>query len=224
MSDTIDAVDYAVLACVDDCGSVWKAKAHEWINEHLDELPGMEPVSVQTIGRRIDDLHDAGALDTCILSPDEINRDLMIAYTLTDTGRERMAAKREDILQSAVQQAAEALLSDYSGDDLPVERTPLIALTSAEFDITGTARDRLERCSTQEILALLAIHYFRSNVRTTIDMGSADRIFTILEETPELRESFVSETIVERIRGRLADTEATIRGEVWKRVPVSGAE
>ncbi len=46
----------------------------------------LNTVSVQTVCRRVDTLRDNGLLESCIISPDGIKRDLIIAFTTTDKG------------------------------------------------------------------------------------------------------------------------------------------
>lgn len=223
MVDSIDAVDYAILTCVAEHNGVWKKQVHEWISSNCDRLPEMDDVvSVQTIGRRIDQLHGQGLLETCIVSPDEISRDLIIAYKLVDAGDETMSVKRQEFLRAAVMQTRDALLSDYNGDDLPVNRTALLELICDEFAISGATRDELKQCSTQEILGMLGCYFFRKNLSTTIDPDDADRIAAILMDAPRLREPFESETVIDRIRAQLANAQNAVNGQVWKRITNSG--
>lgn len=73
---SIDLLDLQILAILRD-DPLWKKRIAHQINN----------VSVQTIGRRVDALHDKGLLESCIIAPDDIKRDLIIAFETTETGR-----------------------------------------------------------------------------------------------------------------------------------------
>lgn len=71
----LDAIDLELLCLLAD-EPLWKTKAHERLGKR----------SIQTIGRRINKLQDHGLLTTHILAPDDLNRDLIIAFTTNDAG------------------------------------------------------------------------------------------------------------------------------------------
>lgn len=84
----IDLLDYAILTVITESDdSMWKKAIRNELQERGDALPGDTDVSVQTIGRRIDALHDNAYIESCIVSPEELRRDLIIAYKLTEDGR-----------------------------------------------------------------------------------------------------------------------------------------
>lgn len=201
----IDAVDYGILKCIDIHGESWKKNVHEWVSDNSEELPEMEAVSAQTIGRRIDQLHEEGLLESCILSPDSVNRDLIIGYRLSKEGEEVLGEKRNEFLRDHILQAHEALLSPYEGE-VPVKREALISLISDEFDISPeTQEEVLKQCGTSELITVLAIHYFRTHVDTSMQQENAENVAELLKQTPKLRESFMKETILEEIKSHLAE-------------------
>lgn len=73
---TLTIIDLQILAELRD-DPLWKKRiAHQ-----------IDNVSIQTIGRRVDALRDKGLLDSCIIAPDDIKRDLIIAFETTEQGR-----------------------------------------------------------------------------------------------------------------------------------------
>lgn len=78
----LDRVDLALLTLLAD-DPLWKSEAHA----QLLTLDRVDTVSVQTVGRRIDRLHQEDYLATKIVTPEDLDRDLMIAFQTTAEGR-----------------------------------------------------------------------------------------------------------------------------------------
>lgn len=61
-----------------------------WQQRIYESLPADGPdilhASLQTVGRRIESLHDSGYLETCVTEAEPVNRNLLIAYRTTETG------------------------------------------------------------------------------------------------------------------------------------------
>ncbi|WP_226005943.1 Lrp/AsnC family transcriptional regulator [Natrinema salinisoli] len=72
----LDELDLEILAILTQ-NPLWKTALHNTLGKK----------SIQTIGRRVNDLQDDGLLVSCILSPDTLNRDLVIGYKTTEQGR-----------------------------------------------------------------------------------------------------------------------------------------
>ena len=72
----LDLLDLRILHLLTD-NPLWKTKIYRTLDTH----------SVQTIGRRVDRLQNNGLLDTCILTPEEIKRELIIGYKTSDSGQ-----------------------------------------------------------------------------------------------------------------------------------------
>ncbi len=213
----IDAVGYAVLTCLDSNGALWKKKVCTWVNDHADRLPVAEPRSMQTVGRRIDTFHEHGLVESCILRPDSVNRDMIIGYRITEEGQDVLEAARNELLRSAVTSARDHLLSPDSCDDdaPPVDRTVLITLMTNAFDISTETRDEvLPRINTRELFGLLAAHYFLDNADTTFDAGHEDALDTLLRQTPQLRRPFEQDTLISRLRERATAAEDTEQSTV----------
>lgn len=218
MRNDIDAVDYAILKSLDENGASWKKRVHTWVEENIDRLPTMEAHSLQTFGRRLDQLNEDGLVESCIISPDEVERQMIIGYKLTMDGKTALGIKRNAVLRDKIVRSAEALLTQTERD-VPIDREALIELLVDEFDMSVKARELMEECETQELIALLAIHYFRNSVDTTIRPDSAARLSALIRETDAFSDSFTSETVVEKIREHLVAAGSTVEGHVWKRVP-----
>ncbi|NUB91086.1 hypothetical protein HT576_08640 [Haloterrigena sp. SYSU A121-1] len=84
----LDALDLEILAVLTN-NPLWKQKLYETLGKK----------SIQTIGRRVNDLQDGDLLASCILSPNSLNRDLVIGYKTTDRGR--TALEQHHICQAA---------------------------------------------------------------------------------------------------------------------------
>lgn len=211
MDNKIDAVDYIVLKCLHQNGGCWKKRVYQWTNENIDKLPVDEQKSVQTIGRRIDKLHDYALVESCILSPDAVNRDMIIGYTLTEEGEEALEAKQNEFLREIVAESSKALMTadDYDGEtQVPVDRKPLIALMSDAFDIDEETReDILPQIETEELLGLLATHFFLDNA--TFNPENTDVMAEFLQRTPAFRRPFEGENAISRIRKKVAATVKT---------------
>lgn len=203
MSDTIDTVDYAILKCLDGNGGCWKKQVHKWITEHSDEIPVTSERSVQTIGRRIDTLHESGKVESCILSDDSANRGMNIGYTLTEEGYKILAQKRKSLLREQVVNSVETLLTEKNSD-LDIDRNVLIAIMSDEFDIDDRTRETvLSKLETRELVALLAAHYFLTHLGSTINPGHKKEIAAFMKRTPQFAEPFIRENMISRLRSTL---------------------
>lgn len=150
MSDEscIDIIDFLILKCLQEHDApLWKNRIHE----HHDGFG--ESASVQTIGRRVDTLVEEEYLDSCIVSPDDINRDLIIAYKLTEKGRAALRQKRRDMLEEAV---CSNLFCD--AETLACSKAELVDLICNEFDYPDAVREHLKAEYTeQEIVTVLAL-------------------------------------------------------------------
>lgn len=215
----IDAVDYAILKCMDRHGGCWKKRVHQWISENVDSLPLTESKSVQTIGRRMDALHENELLESCILSPEHVNRDMIIGYKLTADGKQILNGKRNTFLRKMVKQASLELLTADNDAMAAVEREPLIRLMVDAFDIDEETRDELlPQLETEEILGLLATHFFLDNAGTTFTAENRDVMVAFLRRTPQFRRPFEDKNVITYLRESLADhdteqaTEHTVTG------------
>ncbi len=165
----IDDVDFSILNVIASHGApMWKKKIHRNLPE--GGLPNVQDISVQTVGRRVDDLHDRGYLESCIISPREINRDLIIAFKVTGDGHEVRTAKRSRLLRDH----ASRLVSggtDGGGDVATIAR-----LMEDELDLDPETTERLHGCDPDHLLTLLLLHYTRDAVEQRIDTDQVDQL------------------------------------------------
>lgn len=214
MDAAIDAVDYAILKCVDEEGPVWKKKIHGWIADNHNRLPKINGASLQTVGRHIEGLRQSGELNGCIVSSDEVRRDMIIGYCLTDQGRQAIREKREEILRDEVLQAGKVLLSSDPVTDLPVDREALVALIGEELGFSDKTRETVVAgCETEELVAILAVHYFNSSIDTILDQDRADTVAELVRQSPLLRESFTTDTVIDAIKGHVRAALSDGNGE-----------
>lgn len=78
----LDKIDLHILTVLQD-EPLWKQGAAERLQDIGHHSTA---ASIQTIGRRITCLADHGLLEPCIISPDELERNLITAYRTTEHG------------------------------------------------------------------------------------------------------------------------------------------
>lgn len=173
----IDTTDYALLQCIRDAKDpLWKNAVHSRLLERADELPGVDEVSVQTVGRRIDTLHENALITSEIINPDDLRRALIIGYTLTADGAAALRQKQEDLLKEYL-----------SGDREPEqnEKQFIISLLDAINDLDAATVDYLrEDCTPDEIRAFTELYFMKRFVAAHF---SPDRVNELLELTGQER-------------------------------------
>lgn len=181
----IDTTDFAILKCVRDQGSpLWKNKIHECIADRVAVLPLPEPVSVQTVGRRVDALVEAEYLESCIVSPDGIQRDLIIAYQLTDRARDTLQEKTETYLKRLVRTEV------FDDEQLAGMGKPaILELMQERFDLAEDIREDLRQLGRGELVILLTLYYVREEITDVLSQDHMDRFCAIVDTDTELAES-----------------------------------
>lgn len=168
--DGIDTIDYVIMQTLED--PKWKSRVHAIMEEEQDENPLKGIPSTQTIGRHIDDLADHGYIADCILSPDDVDRELIIGYKVTEKGRKALEEKRNEILQ----EVAHTTDNTACESTREVTKSALIKMIAAQFDLDDPSRLRLEdEYSEEELLSLLTLHYAQENANT---FSTHDRVHT----------------------------------------------
>lgn len=125
----VDEADYALLAAIADAGRpVWKKRIHTRLQNRDPPLPGNTGLSLQSVGRRINALHDEELVDTVIVDPDDVSQNLIIGYTLTEKGQRMLKEKRGDIINSYVGRMDESVvppdvLLQMLDDELELDET-----------------------------------------------------------------------------------------------------
>ncbi len=151
MSDQIDLdnVDYAILSCLNrDDIPQWKKALHDHLHQTSDMYPGEITVSLQTVIRRIDDLHRSGHISSVIINPSDLDRDLIIGYQLADTGRDALHEKREELLRTC-------LPGLFSVEHIPYPKTVLTHLVAEHY---GLSVEMINGYSKQELIFIAGLH------------------------------------------------------------------
>jgi DNA-binding Lrp family transcriptional regulator len=164
--ESIDVTDFTILYMVQQHDSPpWKNKIHGWITDNGEHLPLADGVSVQTVGRRVDDLVQDGWLETVIVSPDNIKRDLIIAFRLTKDGMDTITAKREDLLKQTVRR-------HIFGDETEtnISKHAVITLILHKFEWADSFRENLHsQYSMEELATFLAMTYIDEEATDLLD-------------------------------------------------------
>lgn len=165
----LDRTDFLILKQIYDADQPpWKNRIHE-------QQSGLftEPVSVQTVGRRVDALQEDDYLESCITSPDEIKRDLIIAFKLTDKGEDALIKKRRELLLKEVR--TEIFQHETVEDRMNREAT--VELACSEFGL-DEASHPFDQCSQEELLTVLLLYFVQNDV---FDLFS-DKLLETAEE------------------------------------------
>lgn len=190
----IDEVNYAILKLVDESDTpLWKNKLHSQLSERSHTFPAVDSVSVQTIGRRVDWLRDNNYLDSCIISPDGIKRDLIIAFNLTDKGYTALEQKEDELLQDAVQHAM------FSNEFTP-EKPVLAELLATHLDLGQDQHDTLlDRYTTEELEVFLTLYYLRNQIHDVFSTDT-DRFTSLVQQSDAIDDTIyhgLDETLTE---------------------------
>lgn len=157
LQNGIDTIHYAILHVVEK--PLWKKKIHDALRD-VEYLPIDSVPSIQTVGRRVDELHEAEYLTTSIISPDDVDRDLIIGYKRTKDGDKALAKKRDEMLQELARTSSNAA----SEPQRTVPKPALIKLISEQFDLDTDTTTRMNKhYDEQTLFSLLALHYAQKN-------------------------------------------------------------
>lgn len=169
----LDRVDYALLAAVTDADEpLWKKRIHAYLRDHVEQLPIEDPVSLQTVGRRIDRLHEDEYVASDIVSPDGLNRDLIIGYTITQDGHDAFHA------------AGHALLKRYATADVDCSHAAAVALIDRHIPITPDTRQQLDDASTADLRTLIELAYAQERLKDGHDRFDMDKIGRLFHALP----------------------------------------
>ncbi len=179
----IDDTDFAILKCIRDMDRpLWKNKIHECIKDRFEELPLGSTVSVQTVGRRVDTLTDNAYLESCIISPDEIKRDLIIAFKLTDQGTDAVDQKTEEYLQRIVQ--TEMFPVD---DELSAGKEAILELMTDRFELDAETVDTLsEEYSRKELVTLITLYYVKREISGVFKEDTVEKFVDLADSNEKL--------------------------------------
>lgn len=180
----IDGVEYAVLKTFHELHRpLWKQRVHEHIREHRYDMPIEDDVSLRTVGKKIDRLKYEEYLEQTIASPDDTNRDQIIAYTLTDDGEHAMVAHRINLLR-------QVLLNHLfpQNVDNKTSKKAIISLMQDQYGFDDDVRDALFDHSREDIIAFLLIRYTQKEAVDILDHGQLEQYHDILDERPTIKQ------------------------------------
>lgn len=186
MADAIDITDYAVLQAVHEAGQpLWKKRVYDYITEHIDRFPGLRSISQQTVGRHIDKTQETGYLETSIVSPAELNRDLVIGYTITDDGEAALTTKREDLLERTI---INHMFPDKS--NVALEKDVLLDMMHGHFSIPMEVREALASYTRDQLVTVLMMGYARNEMERRFTKSDMEKVQSRMAETKELWDVF----------------------------------
>lgn len=157
LENSIDTIHYAILQVLQE--PLWKSKIHTTLEEE-DDLPIEGAPSIQTIGRRVDELTQNNYVSTTIISPEDVGRDLVIGYIRTEQGDDIVAEKRDEMLHEIAANASN------SGHDpqRTVTKPALIRMIVEQFELDADTEDELDTEYEEDgLISLLALHYAQKN-------------------------------------------------------------
>lgn len=181
MPGTIDTIDYSILKCLHDTDNAfWKKRIHQELADRQAVLPITDQISLQTVGRRVDDLHDEEYLENTIVSPQEVARDLIIGYTLTDAGNMAMQRKRKELLQDVVR--------DEVFDDTPrpdMTQAVLVEMIGNELELDRQLDRKPATYERDELLVFIGAYILRTK-RAAITDADIQEFRNVLERQESL--------------------------------------
>lgn len=170
----IDDTEYALLAAIADAEQpLWKKRLHTRLQNRDPPLPGNTDISLQSVGRRINTLHDQSLVETEIVEPDDISQSMIIGYTLTEKGRRVLNAKRGDILGT---------YAGWRGKEVEAfdDRETLLQLLNDELGLNEEEHATLQEQGMEELLVFTLLYQAR-RVSSTLDEQTAAAFREILE-------------------------------------------
>ncbi|MDY6769385.1 MAG: hypothetical protein SVU88_00265 [Candidatus Nanohaloarchaea archaeon] len=160
--DDLDRIDLAILTVLRDADEpMWKKDVHRTLRRSASFPAAASDISVQTTGRRIDTLNEAGLVEPSIITPEELNRDLIIAYELTGEGKAALAAERRRLLRDHARPTCP--------DRVELPHRFLADLFADEIQAGPRGRYALITCSTPQLTALVSAYWLRRGAGSRFD-------------------------------------------------------
>ncbi|MDY6770772.1 MAG: hypothetical protein SV186_02315 [Candidatus Nanohaloarchaea archaeon] len=176
----IDKTDFSVLKTIQTSDTpLWKKEIHRQILDGIDSLPYLDSVSIQTIGRRVEQLYDDRYLKAKLTQTDEVNRTLITTYHLTEQGQQAIEDYREKLLRDWVVTNLTSHLNGSSGPD-----ACLTAITEVFCSHFGIRDDQIEPVSEQQLLAALT-DYFLDQELPAADSDQLQHLLDTLDASPQ---------------------------------------
>ncbi|MFB6077098.1 MAG: hypothetical protein ABEK12_03135 [Candidatus Nanohaloarchaea archaeon] len=197
----IDDVDFSILKVLRDMDRpLWKKKIHRQLTDHDGGIPRVRDVSVQTIGRRVDDLHERGHVESCIISPSEINRDLIIAFKVTENGCRAVESKREEILREYAFRSG--IFRGEAGNSA-ADTDTLADLMTKELGLDSSTEAVMREYGMTELQTILAVHYLKRGLRERITEEHVDRLADLAREEDRIADLLLDDIVDSDLRQRL---------------------
>ncbi len=170
---------------------MWKKDIHRTMQEDPAIPDDIADISVQTAGRRVDALNEADLLEPEIITPDGLNRDLIIAYELSPAGKDAIREKRESVLRDHLSQIT------CLDEDTDRHHNFIAALFADELGLDSRGRALLYSCSGVELNAFIAVYLLQRDVSTLLsiprleDLAEAEPVDALVDQLASLHEQHV---------------------------------
>lgn len=181
----MDERNYAILDIVEQTETpIWKKRIWETLQDRMDHYPGFDSFSIQTVGRRVNTLHEQEMLQETITHMEESNRGLLQVYVLTPKGAQALQDEREQRLREIATQHMGTLLGT---GELTVTPTELENLFTSFFKIEPSSLPETGRV--QAILDFLVDEFSDKN-ETSLQTRADQEFKSILaQESPRFSTS-----------------------------------
>lgn len=175
---SIDATEYSILQVIEDAPDpLWKKEIHRQLLANLDQLP-LESISIQTVGRRVDDMHDQDLLESRLRSCEDVNRHLITTYILTDPGREAMESFQASLLTDWLARHMRRLTD--TREDTAYDEQVVLSVFCRRYGIQKEVlRDEL---GVDAVLSFLACYLSCRRLRDTTGADTIDEIIATLQD------------------------------------------
>jgi hypothetical protein len=175
---TIDATEFSLLQIIDDATDpLWRKEIHRQLLANIDQLP-LESISIQTVGRRVEDMHDRGLIKSRLRSCEDVNRHLITTYVLTGQGREALEAFQSSLLTDWLAGHMRRLAG--RGEDPAYDEQVVLSVFCRRYGIQKEVlRDEI---GVDTVLDLLACYLSCRRLRKTAGTEAIDDIIATLQD------------------------------------------
>ncbi len=182
----IDNIDYSILKCMEITDTaIWKKRVHTLLREYHTILPVPEQISLQTVSRHIDQMHNQQLLSSSIINPDGVSRSMIIGYRITGRGRNVMNSKRKDLLKCIV---GRELFS--AKNQLHIDKNALAEMINDEFGLHGYTEKTVNHYSRKELLILLGFYFMAQDATDVFGEKERQKYREIIREQKEISAAF----------------------------------
>lgn len=154
---------------------IWKKEIHRRIEQEVEMLPLEEPFSIQTVGRRVNDLFEKGLIKAIATCDDEVDRALITAYELSNEGQQEVEEQMNQILKQQVSAFTRTTLLDR---ELDIDDE---LLRNTFSDLYNVPRNELEDMPTETVLSALQSLHCLKTARKHLSGDPADQMIEAIE-------------------------------------------